>query len=258
VLGPKVARERGSVTITSQTAEQSLDIDADLLITDLCPADVLLQRIGRLHRHRLARPAGFEQPQAIVLAPPEVALATSLGTDGVARRGPLALGLVYADLLGVLATRRELAARQVLHIPRDNRALVEAATHETRLKQLAETLGGAWLAHWQMLWGKKSAESQLADRFLIKWNKAIEPPLTDEAIKTRLGLDDRAIMLPEGTIGPFGERISLVSLRGDWIVGVPAEAEPVLSRRADGALAIMLGDRAFVYDRLGLRKAADV
>lgn len=54
--GTDSLRPGRALLIATQVAEQSLDIDFDFLITDLAPIDLILQRAGRLHRHRRLRP----------------------------------------------------------------------------------------------------------------------------------------------------------------------------------------------------------
>lgn len=63
-------RPKGSLVVSTQILEQSVDIDADFLVTDLAPIELILQRIGRLHRHHHERPAGFENAQCHILHPP--------------------------------------------------------------------------------------------------------------------------------------------------------------------------------------------
>lgn len=66
--GRKAPRGQGRILVATQVIEQSLDLDFDWLLTQICPVDLLFQRLGRLHRHaREQRPPGFETPRCTVL-----------------------------------------------------------------------------------------------------------------------------------------------------------------------------------------------
>ncbi|MBU0992013.1 MAG: CRISPR-associated helicase Cas3' [Proteobacteria bacterium] len=55
-LGKKSKDNNGCILVSTQIVEQSVDIDADILISELAPMDMLLQRMGRLWRHLWERP----------------------------------------------------------------------------------------------------------------------------------------------------------------------------------------------------------
>lgn len=67
MIGKGGDRPKRKIIIGTQVIEQSLDIDFDVLITDLCPVDLLIQRIGRLHRHEIQRPERNREPVVYVM-----------------------------------------------------------------------------------------------------------------------------------------------------------------------------------------------
>ena len=196
----------GAVVIGTQTLEQSLDIDADLLITDLCPADVLLQRIGRLHRHsRDDRPSGCAAPACTVLTPSDGDLSPLLS------RGDNGLGaFVYEDLRALEATRRLIAAHPTWRIPAMNRLLVEHATHPTVLEAIVQELGGDWPVHANKIMGGNLAEGLTAAAAIIQRGKSFFTDNHDvlfgtaeERIRTRLGDEGLDVELDPPPPSPF-------------------------------------------------------
>lgn len=67
LIGKGARRPFQKIIIGTQVLEQSLDIDFDVLFSDLAPIDLLLQRIGRLHRHTIKRPVHLATPTVYVV-----------------------------------------------------------------------------------------------------------------------------------------------------------------------------------------------
>ena len=244
----------GRIVIGTQTLEQSLDLCADLLITDLCPIDVLLQRIGRLHRHRRPRPAGFETARAVVLCP-------DLGLDPLTRAAENGLGAfangpslsgVYVDVPGLAATLAQIKLHPIWTIPAMNRALVEAATHPDALSEIAEANG--WRSYWQRVTGKALAEMRTAGLSTLDRTVPLTLFPNDEKVRTRLGEEGVILRLPFGTIGPFGHAISRMALPVHWSHGLTGD-ETV---KVQGSpLKVTVSDVVLSYGPIGLGRLKD-
>ena len=260
----RIRNSGGLVVVGTQTLEQSLDIDADLLITDLCPVDVLLQRIGRLHRHRRDdRPAGHESPRCVVLTPDTGDLSPLL-QGGSNRTGLGPHGYVYEDLRVLEATRRLIRDYPEWRIPEMNRLLVESGTHPNALDAIVAELGEAWKTHALNVEGKAIAEVQgarsnvvqRASSFYTDNNNGsglLFPSGAEERIRTRLGDEGIEVEFAPPPSSPFDaeQTIGSMTIAGHLLRGA-APNGPVAPVGADGGFTFAIGELWFRYDRHGL------
>ena len=115
----KVRRPKRTVLVSTQIIEQSLDLDFDLMVTDLAPVDLILQRAGRLHRHQRQsqeRPLKLQQPMLWIMQP-------ELGGNGLPDFG--VSGFVYDPHI-LLRSWLEVRDREQLKVPDNIESLIEA------------------------------------------------------------------------------------------------------------------------------------
>ena len=214
--------------------------------------DVLLQRIGRLHRHvRAHRPAPYQTPRAIVRLPEGGELGRWLDAQG-RLRGPAGLGTVYEDGRMLQCTAHLLASHPTLHLPQDNRALVEATTHPEALDRLGED----WRRHAQEGLGKQLGELRAAETSVLNGLPfgELQYKAPEERITTRLGAAGLEIRLRVPMRSPFGASIAHLPIPAHMLPSIDLMTLPEhieASATAEGFIFELAGQR-FRYTRFGL------
>lgn len=133
MIGKDGDRPKFKIIIGTQVLEQSLDIDFDVLITDLAPMDLLLQRIGRLQRHDIHRDVYYKEPTVYIMG-----LSESLEFDKGA-------SIVYGEYL-LTKTQYYLPDTDVIKIPGDIPELVNKVyASEDKNMDMPKDLKGKYL-----------------------------------------------------------------------------------------------------------------
>ena len=200
----------GKVLIASQVVEQSLDLDFDVVITDLAPIDLMIQRAGRQHRHRRDRHGNpltnasetcRESPVLYVYAPPE----TAAPSETWFRDCLPGASYVYPNTAQLWRTREILSQEAQIELPARARALVEAVYGAEPLETPE-----VFLEAEDKAWGIDAAARDQADFNTIAFENGYSDSGgnwdSEERIRTRLGDVQRMVYLARfenGQLSPY-------------------------------------------------------
>ncbi len=232
-------QRRGRVLVATQVVEQSLDLDFDVMISDLAPIDLLIQRAGRLHRHsrnkhgqRIDGPDQRGEPVLHVLVPSWTD-APGLRWLRDAMPGTAA---VYREMDGQLwLGLRLLREEGGFQMPEDARHLIESVYGEDALAEIPEALqasalaeeGGRMAQHSQAELNLLNIESGYQrEESNIWWDEAVTPTRLGEASNTvYLARYENGEVVPWVGGGRYSWTRSAVSIRKTLIAGECEDSE---------------------------------
>ncbi|EAO2685616.1 CRISPR-associated helicase Cas3' [Salmonella enterica] len=219
------AQRAGKVLIATQVIEQSLDIDMDVMISDLAPVDLLIQRAGRLQRHirdRNGRVKTFGQderdaPELLILTP-EWDDAPREDWFSSAMRNS---AYVYPDHGRLWLTQRVLRQQGEIRMPQSARLLIESVYGDD------VEMPDGFAKSGQQQEGKLYCDRAFADQMLLNFAPGYCAEISDslpEKMSTRLAEESVTLWLAkmvDGIVTPYasGEHaweMSVLRVRQSW------------------------------------------
>lgn len=137
-------KRAGKVLIATQVFQESLDADADLMISDICPIDDLIQRAGRLHRHTRNGQGEYQAGIVDVRSSPILYIHAPTYTDDP-KGDWLSQDFRNTQYVYRSAGRLWLGLRKLLDLgairmPSEARQLIEAVYSDEALAQIPQSL----------------------------------------------------------------------------------------------------------------------
>ena len=209
----KGTERAGQVLIATQVIEQSLDLDFDLMISDLAPVDLLIQRAGRLQRHIRTVSGDIiddgtkdqrEPPCLCVLSPNPLQV-----SDGKWLRDSLpGTQAVYANVGQLWLTIKILLSKNGFEMPKDARALIEGVYGDDTQGDIPPELEKA---------SKDAEAKQRAESGMGKFNLlALEKGYTQASADHNGGWNEE-VNIPTRLGGDTVTVVLVKEVQGEWI-----------------------------------------
>lgn len=267
LLGPDATRLNGKrperlIVVGTQVLEQSLDIDFDLLVTDVAPIDLLMQRLGRVHRHARGMDEK-DRPARLRLASCFIRGIEEMGSEGPTFAPGVSRVYEPAALMEALSVSElcDMDASAAFSLPRDIARLVRAAYSPAAKNAIPEAWHSSYEAMCERREANKASKRRRAETFLLPSSHELvrnEKTLTnlfvgvvEDSSDARMNEDSgqRAVRDTQETVEVLlvrkeDGRVSLLPWIGDEKNGVERGQEIPTTYEPDWALSAVLAQCA--------------